>query len=405
MDRIVFHKSEPELSWRDKSVFLEFFPVMDSFVTQFPNILKQVRSLLQLEEETVHPGKSASHLDEQHIPIYTEDTYKEFHLFFVKLLIILKDSLLKLENPVDSTNFQEHVDFIMLVGTVLQRLAKGNILKIHLETIESSLEDHRRVETIPASMPKLNEGFNGDEQDEDLEALHGDKSDSIPQALHVSYSEWLKLMLVYFDAIDVLEQFIGGSRFPFKTIDITILVSPRTSTILLPWKDIFNSKFLSNLTLVEPTSDSLLLYFQKAATSNISNSYSLLIQAQNTLKSTEMGVRKMKKVESFLNKLNDSTVPGWKEWAKGQLAVLNNIKNLKSSATVNLDSIADAIQLLLDGNQFKFFKFLNDIDSGKKPFEFGGTMHCEASLASLLVHSKVGKIDGYEDIRTQLKVG
>ena len=162
-------------------------------------------------------------------------------------------------------------------------------------------------------------------------------------------------MLVYFDAIDVLQRYVTGSQFPFKTIDITILVSPWTSKILLPWKDVFNSKILSNLTQDghHVTSDFILTYFQKAVTSNISNSYALLIQAQRALKSKIEPMRKMKRVVGSLNKLStDSTVPGWKDWAKGQL---NNLKETSES----FDQIADAIQLLLNSNQFKFFWFLN----------------------------------------------
>ena len=69
-----------------------------------------------------------------------------------------------------------------------------------------------------------------------------------------------------------------------------------------------------------------------------------------------------------------------------------------------LDLIDEAIKSILDGSQFKFFWFLHDISSGKKVFKFEGMMLCEASLTSLLMHSKVGTIDSYEDILTQLKL-
>ena len=131
-------------------------------------------------------------------------------------------------------------------------------------------------------------------------------------------------------------------------------------------------------------------------------SASLILAMYNThwtLKSQD--IRKVKEVKLCLEKLAiHSTVPGWKDWATDLLQA-----ELTLGTPAVLDLIDEAIKSILDGSQFKFFWFLHDISSGKKVFKFEGTMHCEASLASLLVHSKVGTIDGYEDILTQLKVG
>ena len=81
------------------------------------------------------------------------------------------------------------------------------------------------------------------------------------------------------------------------------------------------------------------------------------------------------------------------------------MNDLLTVTPLDLGNIGDAIKLMLDSSQLKLFKFLHDADSGKEVYDFKGTMHSEVSLASLLEHSKVGTIDGYEDIRTQLKVG
>ena len=426
IEKIVFHESELKFSQSDVVFFLEFLlPAVskNAIFTNIPNILKNVHLIRQADDKakTVHSGKPA-HLDEQHeyIPIYTKDTYKEFHLLFIDLLVGFEQSLLKLEAislSGDSTMFRNVVVGVKLLGTALRLLAKGAVLKIHLKTIESSLKEHRRVETMAVSTQKLNEDFKEKEQDEvaeqdeDLKAVQpqardgNDLTQQMP--LHVSYLEWLKLMLVYFDAIDVLKQYVTGSQFPFKTIDIKILVSPRPSTTLLPWQDIFNSKWFSaNLAVEERhlTSDTELLnYFEEAAASNIYLSLSLLKNALHSLNSESIpDSRKAKEVKHYLDKLvAQSTVPGWNDWAKGLL----NKFNLLSGTAVDLDGIGDAIQLMLEGNQIKFFSFLRDVGPGnKKVFIFDGTIHCEVFLSSFLVYSKVGTIDGYEDIRTQLKV-
>jgi hypothetical protein len=421
MNEIEFHESEPKLSWRDKKFFMEFLPIVvleKAIDVDVPNILEQVRLIKEADKaETVHSGKPAPHLDEQHehIPLYTKDTYKEFHLLFIHLLTIFQVSLSNLETTANLV-FRKNVEVVKLVGTFLQLLAKGDVLKTHLKTIESSLEEHHRVETITVSLPKLND-FKGDEQDEedeqdeDLLAVQPQaKDDSTQQMpLHVSYSEWLKLMLVYFDAIDVLKRYVNGSRFPFETIDIKILVSPRTSTTLLPWKDIFNSKYLSthNSTLDEDhfTSDYLLTFFQNAATSNIILCIGYLKQVLRTLKSSEPKINVVK--GNLAKVVVESTVPGLNVWAKNLLEELEEL-NVSSSQPAQPEvfvPIAKAIELMLKGNQLKFFRFLHDVDNKKTPFEFGGTMHCEVCLASLLVHSKVGTIHGYEALRAQLKVG
>ena len=422
MDKIVFHESEHNFSRSDEAFFLEFLPfaVLEKAIpTKVPNILRQVNLIQEADKaKAVHSGKPPAHLDKQHkyIPIYTKDTYKEFHSLFIDLLVVFEKFLLKLKviPPSRDTTIVNVVYVVKLVGTVLQQLAKGAVLKIHLKTIESSLEEHRRVETIAVSMPKLNEDFKQDEQDEederdeDLEAVQPqaqarDNYSSIQQMpLHESYSEWLKLMLVYFDAIDVLKRYVTGSRFPFKTIDIKILVSPRTSTSLLPWRDIFNLDIFSTSLPGDEHhfTSGTLKCLQDAARSNIYTSFSHLRNAQLSLDSPRFSDnRKAKEVKIYLEKISaSSTVPGWKDWA-------NDLLKIGTATPIDRNKIGDAIQLLLDSDQFKLFKFLHDADSGKEVFEFEGTMHCEATLASLLRHSKVGTIDGYEDIRTQLEVG
>jgi hypothetical protein len=420
VEEIVFHESEPNLSESDKTFFLKLLPLARTDIhTETGNIRERVR--LIVEAETEHSAKPALHLDEQHeyIPLYTKETYKEFHLLFIELLRMLKANLTGLGKQNLPEPFQVDVQVVAFVGNMLRLLAKGNVLKIHLKTIESSLEEHRRVGTSAASIPKLNEcnirgedvpdrsveasaaSIHENEPDEDLEAVQPqarDNFDSTQQLpLHQSYSEWLKLMLVYFDATEVLKGYVTGSRFPFKTIDIAIMVSPRTSNTLLRWQEVFTPEILSIVTQDEhhSNSDTLLAYFQKAASSNFYESFSLLIQAKNSIASKKNRIV----TRTLLTKLStSSTVPGWKEWAEEQLVKLSDLKEDE-----NLDLIHEAIQSVLDGNQFKFFKFLHDIE--KSPLEFGGMMHCEVSLVSLLVHSKVGKIDGYEDIRTQLEVG
>jgi hypothetical protein len=295
-----------------------------------------------------------------------------------------------------STEFQNNLIVLKLVGTVLQLLTRGTVLRTHLETIESSLDEHRRrVKNIP-----LNEDLKEaeqdaedvqdeeDQQDEDLKAVqpHASFSDSIqPMPLHESYREWLKLMLVHFDAIDVLKGYITAAGRDLK-IDIKILVSPPSSSASFPCREIFNS----NILVRNNSNDFILKYYEEAANSNIDYSVSILNNAQRYL-----GRNNIKTLKNQIKKLVEkTTVPGWKDWAQSLLHKLDRGEDL-----------GDTINLMLGSNQLKFFEFLQE--ANKNGLQFGGTIHCEASLASLLKYSKRNPIGDvtYEKIRTELEVG
>ena len=96
--------------------------------------------------------------------------------------------------------------------------------------------------------------------------------------------------------------------------------------------------------------------------------------------------------------LIQTTVPGWSKCAEDLQKWLDEDWPLSSELKLQINDVIDS---LLHGNNLTFFKTLWDFKSSG----FGGSMHCEVILASLLNHSKRGTIDGiYEDIWTQLKV-
>jgi hypothetical protein len=62
------------------------------------------------------------------------------------------------------------------------------------------------------------------------------------------------------------------------------------------------------------------------------------------------------------------------------------------------------IQFLLDSTNYRFLKFLRTTD--ENGLKFTGSVHCEASLASLLQYYKSGTTDDTcKDIRAQLNLG
>lgn len=438
MENIMFLTSESEISPNDKRFFQEYFLLYPSDtdfpnVTEFPNLRKQLRLIEEAEEACL---EEPAHLDEQHKPkLYIQDTYKEFHDLFISLLDAFNKCLAYLVLPSDKKpstptpgdipppNFQNCLTFLGTMGSFLQLLTKGTVLVMHLRTIESSLEEHRRDKSIPNSElvedlmeEERDEDLMEEGQDEDLQAIQASlksygSTQQIP--LHMSYKEWLKLMIVNFDAIDVLRQYVGGLQFPFKTIDIKILVSPQSSTVLLPWRELFDIPEIFATDTSQSDYD-LRKYLEEGAKLNINDTVSTLKKIKQSLlhlskevKDGEVGGRKRgvkyykQEISKYLNKLiENSDVFGWKELVQDLLK-----DDETSGGFLNFDKIDDAVTLMLSSNQIKFFKLLHDTDENSEGLKFIGTIHCEVSLASLLDHYPASTTDDTcKDIRAQLKV-
>ena len=400
MAEIEFRESEPMLKLGDQKFFKQSLVTLSTSI-EIPNICEQ-RCLY--ERQNWNPAT---------VRFYTKDTYREFHVLLLDLLGTFDRSLKNLESsagrtpppsgtaprPPNLEEFRKNLKIFALTGLALQNLANGAILETHLKTIESSLKEHRRVVTATESMPEVEP-----DQDDDLEAvqplasIRTDTGDSQEMPLHMSYKEWLKLMLIYFDAINIINNFVDKPQFPFKTISIKVLVSPAVSKALLPWKELFTySDIFSQTDVLNGqhllSGNVILSYLQSVVDTRLDQSYQWIQQVQGACKS-----RKVWDLKNSLSKLKDSKLPGWEKWAQD---ILLDTRLAAPETGTDFAWVGERIELLLSSTNVKFLKYLRDADRHK----FSGTMHCEAALTSLLRHSKNGTIDGaYEDIRAQLEV-
>ena len=140
----------------------------------------------------------------------------EYHLILSNLLKkfwLALDVLYELEDPQEKA-FKDTMDGIVQVGDALQTMVGGSIIKVHMKVIMIA---HDKSHCI---MWDVNEETESEEteQDEELYKI----SSMLP--MWQAYYEWLKLMVVHFDAVHVLISFRERVR---KHITIKVISTPQ----------------------------------------------------------------------------------------------------------------------------------------------------------------------------------
>lgn len=406
--KIEFKTSEPKFSRYDRKFFMQFLPfVWEAVVlTKIPNIRKQITE--EAERLAGRGPESGVEMDGVHKPIlfYTKDTYQEFHALLLELLAIFGESLRNLcdatstsndSGPGSSSSVNIHVSRVKVVASGLQMLTRGAVLETHLETIESSLREHRRVNTVSTSIEEAKE-----EQDEDLKAVQPRvtlSGTTLP--LYMSYKEWLKLILIYFDAVDRLSRYVTGSIFQFNDIDIEILISPPVSDTLLEWKELFAYPgiFSAKNVPANENIDSILNYLRETTDQSFAR---FTTKAKTLLNVLQKPSASADIVKRALESMAQCKLPGWAEMANVHLLKIPESQRVITGS--DKEGLAADIESLLKSANYSFLRFLHTVN--QTGLHFTGSQHCEASLASLLKYSKGGTTDDTcEDIRTQLEVG
>ena len=339
--------------------------------------------------------------------LYTEDTCMEFHFLLCDLLRQFKKSLKKLAEsrkevnvPTEGSNdFKGELFTVMLNGHGLQRISRGSALRMHLQNIAPLLNDHRDDRMSMPKFPKAdgNEEGNGfDECDEELKAVQPSvvTSEGVPMPLWQSYQDWLRLMVIHFDAVDVLEKYVKGPDFCYSTISIKILVPPPVNNTLLPWQELINDPTLfPTKNSQDPrstiTNDEILKFLSNATKSDPGDALKWAVIAKRKWENRNAD-NTIKQIKLFEN----SALPGFHDCAKKVLEMLRAWKAQPSETLFR--NITQSIQSLLDNA--KFFNALKGI------IEFKGTLHCEVCLISFL-NRLVNDERKYEELLAQLMVG
>lgn len=334
--------------------------------------------------------------DEPHA-LYNKDTYWEFHILLIELLGSFQQAVEGLsksrgslvEPEAGSPEFLQHLDKATFHGSILQAIVQGSGISQHLKRLAPSLGDHRRPELVNSTMTKgegeAMDSTMTDEQreDQDMELLQirpgviGE--DGRVQSVWKSYLDWLGLILAHYNAVQTLVRFVKGPYFHTKSISIKILTSPNVGTRKLDWKTVLNnSKFfpyhsgdLSIKAIFDFLEDGIASHPEVTMT-HIKDFRQAFIQfTSKTLSLGDLSVP-LKRLESQI---------GHARWGEYIGQICSNVAKLEQSPNdpESISRITTATGLLLDDvNIFKLFRDINTKG-------FTGSLHCEATLASLFM--------------------
>lgn len=143
--------------------------------------------------------------------LYTQETCTEFHVLVCALLKHFGTSLQQLGEygsklPQSRKDFEDSLGNVLYFGSHLQLMVSGFGIDHYLQDLQAggSLPDHRRE-------VKLEDGEDADPDLGEPSAITNDQERLFP--FWKSYKEWLKVILSYFNAVDILTKYVKGKLF------------------------------------------------------------------------------------------------------------------------------------------------------------------------------------------------
>ncbi|KAF8804067.1 hypothetical protein BYT27DRAFT_7194791 [Phlegmacium glaucopus] len=338
--------------------------------------------------------------------LYTSETCMEFHNLLVEILDRFRESIQKLKSLLstkgstpsteDSEDVEHSLNRISVFAFALQKIASGYAFEMHLRNIQSLLADPRQSDT-DNSMPNVEKKEGERELDEELAEILITDLD-VPTPLWQTYRDWVRLMVVHFDAIGILVNYVTKTRTapPYQSISVKILVAPPAGEDFLSWSDllvdpklfpIYDSGYFSFVTNQE------ILKFLKDALASIKlaerkkylGQY-VKIHWENRDGQHKLIPLKLEEIKKMPESDESKNFPDYAEsvdeindlvtkWA-------DNHRNNRPENYAAVDDITNKVQSLYDTlcKQCDIMRFPFDLE----PTKFRGTIHCEAYLASIL---------------------
>ena len=324
--------------------------------------------------------------------LYTENTCKEFHGLLLELLDRLicllqcvGDSTVRgsTSRKEDGKQADDTLWTVLLLGVMLYELTEGIALKTHLRSISPVLSEQHRINTHTLILTPKEKQAPAAKESAAIQLLpvgitiaresHEDKT------MWESYMKWLKAIVAEFDAANIVASYVAGQQLSHRNFFFHIIVSPPVDKALLPWRELFANTSIfpqKRRHYTGATLEQIVQFLDAGVRSNCRDSSRW---AEHVRDSWAAG--NLDRTIEGLQDLKSSTLPNCPEFASYILCLFK--KGTIDSASEKFD-ISDDLDSLC--GIAKFFIFLKDLD--EQVFDFTGTLHPEASLASLLEHFK-----------------
>ena len=343
------------------------------------------------------PGTSA---DFCNVMIYTDKTYLEFHRLLKELLsryeraigeLATLDHQLSTKGTADRSEFIAHILGAQLAGYALLKLSRGRAFRQHIENIGHMLHPQarrsRRNVNRGGEKPKNDTDNDKPENNESDEDKHDQEMEDAAATPHCV--TWLRLMVAHLDAVDIILTFVTSPSFPYKSIETTLLLAPLAELPLYPWRKLIaSSTYCPDPTSKSPVDNSGIVQFLENSMTfslhlkQLSEVAKRVWQKWEAYKQTPSPA-KAEAVKASLDNLLDATLPDSDaEYRETIEDALKRIEVLKKRPKAHLEKTDLSIRIVVD--EVYPFPESNNFFCSLQNLTSLGTIHCEATLASLV---------------------
>lgn len=361
-------------------------PIHSSNDRRFLEILPKLESILNIKVPQLLQALSDPATRDKPIAVYNEDTYEEYHRLLWELLNKFKCSLkaLKIVKDAHTKEFDETVMCIVLLGNALQTMAGGAIIEVHLKVITMAFNKPRHV------MLDTNQEM---EYDEELYQI----SSTLP--MWQAYREWLKLMVVHFDAVHILIAHMQTIRN--SNITIKVITTPHPDQSLLSWKTLLrNERYFDEGLFDNPTTCEIIAFIEKWQGQQSTGYPNVRNVIENLKRKLKEGLdsKSVDDIIKMMKTMKACESPGFEDTVEELISDMESLKG-DGLAPTNLKLVNEIIIKLGSlRDRAAFFTVLKDL-------RFTGSIHSEVSLACFMMERHGSKLpEEYKHIFDELSV-
>ncbi|KAF8905270.1 hypothetical protein CPB84DRAFT_1845067 [Gymnopilus junonius] len=401
------------------------------------------------EKYPIINGLAAQFVKDPKARLYSRESLIEFHSLILDLLQHFRDSLAQLNmhsgsQPPDMCT--KHIANIFVYGGLLMSLSRTRAFRDHLDNISDILDIIVQPTILPWDFDQSEESQSvedeNDPNDGSAEVANGNLQqvpleEDIPPILTKAkpYRDWLRLILAEFEATDVLIQFFVQKLDQNAKINVRIVDPPTVDKQQLPWEQLFapDSSYIPSVTLgfAEDNAD-ILAYLQDSLGANPAGAFAWLMSLasivfdslnQNLLTARDKvsgqvdllkALQKHRKTDRMfpVNSLSPKlhVFPGWLDLLENLATDIDALNEVETNRNIKTSSWAGGlpdVSMALQDSRTINLRIKNAITEMKQyanffaklkvrlaAENFGGRIHCEACLTSLIDYKAIQGIMG-----------